>query len=147
MKKLRKLSKKRIKRYNQFFWDWIVPMLFLFFVILMAYEFALQPAFISYSSSCLPKIYEEKYSQSYKTAGTATLMSNGTVNIQIAEGLSKDTRNTVIKHELIHKNQYENNRFVGNCKTLIGKVNHYLGEVEAYVFQNLPDPIYDFIYN
>ena len=110
--------------------------LFVIFVINIYYK-----ADISVKGICFP----EKMPTNIIIGGETTY-NNGTTNIKI---FVEDKDKKILKHELCHANQFKRKTIYiskNQCQGL-GLVGFYLIEIECYTSQNIPNKIFDKIYN
>jgi len=98
----------------------------------------LYPAYLSYSVACGNPIEFIPFNQTINItiAGQTTLTETGEIEVEL---FSEDK--DVKKHELIHVKQFESGFPKIDCE-----FSHYLAEVEAYAFEDLPDKLFIFIY-
>jgi hypothetical protein len=115
--------------------------LLLFTVVFFAgYKEVFRPAYYSTALKCFTVgdlIVQEK-GGAVQGQLRVTGNTNATISIFV-----DDPENEVLKHEIIHLRQFEQGR-LSQCG-LFG-IASYLNEVEAYLFDGLPDPIYKKLY-
>jgi len=101
----------------------------------------LKPSYVSYTASCNPDSFETKFPDYYIVGETTYDGENITINV--TETTDLELNKEILKHECIHKNQILREFLMPNCSK---PIVHYLAEVEAYSFQNMPDKIFNVIY-
>lgn len=98
------------------------------------------PAYNSYTVSCE---IERNSDTELIILGSATYNhSTQEIEVKISEGLSDGKRLETIKHELIHVDQFKRG-FIPTCNTPLLVI---ISEMEAYIGEELPNPIFEFIY-
>ena len=126
--------------------DYVLPLSILVLFLLFCFFFYLEiiiPSYYSYLAVCKPADFSDT---GFVVAGIAYTQINETTGEKdvIIEVYYDDEYDTTLKHELIHKRQaLRRFSFVNSCSNPIGKI---LTEVEAYTFERLPNPIFEFIY-
>lgn len=111
------------------------------------YSNVLAPSYRSYLSSCEPAKFNETYGDKYSVGGQVTIekqfipKTNETIEKRKLE-IFVD-REDIIKHEIIHLNQAESDR-IFSCNYKYLRISN---EAEAYLFENLPTPIFKIFYD
>lgn len=99
------------------------------------------PSYLSVHSACYQESFNNLYGGIFYTSGYLNVdeLDNETIiEVYVEDELDYRT----LKHELVHLNQYYENRLYG-CNNLIRK---YFNEVEAYSMSYLPNSIFYKIY-
>lgn len=124
-------------------WLFVLPIILIFSIFWLTTS-VLAPANRSYISSCEPERFEREFSEDFTRVGRVTLKQSiieGEVVEEVLVEIFVDDEE-VIKHEWIHVKQIENDR-IYDCEHTIRK---RLNEAEAYAFEGLPNPIFNFFY-
>lgn len=121
----------------------VIALILLTVLVVLAWDIV-HLSYVSMASVCYPQMQEKFESQGFVTLGVFTGSAGNTTVQVFVNPKYEELHRRVLKHELIHKRQYEQGRSFLGC-SLFG-VFSYVNELEAYTFQNLPDRIFEKLY-
>lgn len=121
----------------------VVKVMIIVVIFLVLFKFLLLPSFLSTVMYCTPGGEELVEKKGYYLAGATIHTYNETTEEEDVEIIIIDKSPTTLKHELIHVKQIERGFPNIGCGH---PIQRFIGELEAYSMQWLPQPVFDWIY-
>lgn len=115
-------------------------------ISLLIYSNILMPSYASYVAVCNPSLSEKLFPNMVILGKTTSFINESgerEIKVEIIETEDKQESNKILRHELVHVSQAKRGFPSIKCSTPIQK---YLAEVEANIFEKLPDKVFYIIY-
>lgn len=109
-------------------------------IVILFFKSILYPSYLSVAHVCGQISDEELEDAGFLVGGRTTPLPNGTIKVEV---FIEDLDNEVKKHEYIHVKQLQKGFLSSSCKDYVQK---FLGEIEAKIFDDLPDNLFRIIY-